>query len=167
MSLWAVSRHLWPHLLLLLAVLPGWTLHLAHALTVLGAAHYPCYQPWLSPHVQPPGDSPHEWGRGPCQGHLWSHPCLPVAVGAVAATSQTWKRRAAPWQFIGSYSTVGIRFALVSTPVSADNPSEKVTASWVRWDPPKECSGLEGWVLWTLKIMLWFWWLHVDDILVT
>lgn len=165
MSLWAVSRHLWPHLLLLPPVLPGWTLHLAHPLTVPGPVHCPCYQPWLCPRVQPPGDGPHEWGYGLCQGHLWSQPAC--RVGAAAATWQTWKRRATPWQFIGSCSTEGIWFALISTPVSVGNPSGKVTFSWVRWAPPKERSGLEGWILWTLKIMPWFWWLHVDDILVT
>lgn len=156
--------YLWPHLLLLLAGLPGWTLNLAHPITVPGAAHGPRYQPRLCPHVQSPADGPHGWGHGPCQGHLWSRLACPA--GAAAAAWQTWERRVAPWQFIGSTSMVGVWSALVFIPVSVDNPSRKVMSSRVRWAPPKEWSGLEGRILRNSKNWALFWWLHVDDALV-
>lgn len=156
MSLWAVGKqspnclaaakdrtYLWPHRRLLPAGLPGWTLDLAHPLTVAGVAHGPRYQPRL---VQPPGNCPHGWRHGDARaGHLWSQLACPE--GIAAAAWQTWGRQVAPWQFIGSTDMVGVRSVLVTIPGSVDNPSRKVISSWVRWVPPKEWSGLQGWIL--------------------
>lgn len=120
----------------LLAGVPGWTMDLTRFLTMPEAAHGLCYQLLLCPCIQPPGDGHHGWGHGQCQGHLWfwlTHP-----VGAAAAAWQTWGR---------SSGMVHQWSALVSIPVSVDDPSRWVISSLVRWAPPKEQRGLKGWIL--------------------